>query len=338
MDTMRSKTIIKYNGVDATEPISSDCDSFAWKDNADGTADTVTLSLDNQTRRWMNGYYPADTDTFKCWIQMSEWPVDDKDGKLYCGNFMVDSLKFSGFPEKVELSGISVPTDGNFNVKQKNKTWSKTTVKTILGDIAKDAGISLTYDAEDISVDSVKQTGKTDLAFAYSICSEYDLAIKLYNKKIVAYDKTRYEKKPAAFTIKPEDLGGNGAYSISRQVTTVYDSVKMQYTDGDSGNTLTYQYTVPGTSGKRQMFLTTKAESYSDAEKKSKAALRKNRREAQTATLKLIGSSKYEAAKNFDLSGFGELDGKYFIDRASHSKSGGKYTVTITAHLTVTNF
>lgn len=338
METMRSKVLIEYNGVEATDIIADDCDSFTWKDNATGAADTVTLNLNNTGQKWMNGYYPSDEDVFKAWIQLSEWAADYREGKLYCGLFMVDSLRYSGFPETLQLSGISTPTNSNFNVKQKNKSWEKTTVKTILNDIAKSAGITLEFYAKDISIDSINQTGKTDLAFAYSTCSEYGLSLKLYNKKMVVYDQTDFEKEKSRYTISHSQLGGSGSYTISRQVTTVYDSVKIQYTNGKKGNALTYEYTVPGTSGKRQMYITTKAESYSDAEKKAKAALRDNRRKSQQITIKMMGSAKYMASDCFDLSGFGQLDGKYFIDSVTHSKAGGKYTVTITAHLTVTAF
>lgn len=45
METMRSKLLIEYNNIEATEIIANDCESFTWKDNATGTADTMTLSL-----------------------------------------------------------------------------------------------------------------------------------------------------------------------------------------------------------------------------------------------------------------------------------------------------
>ncbi|MCM1058310.1 MAG: contractile injection system protein, VgrG/Pvc8 family [Firmicutes bacterium] len=338
METMRTKMIIEYNGVDATEIIANDCNSFTWKDNATGEADTLTLNLADIGQKWMNGFYPSDEDTFKVWILMQEWAADYRQGKLYCGCFMVDSLKYSGFPETLQLSGISVPVNGNFNVKQRSRTWSKTTLRTVLNDIAKNAGIELTFDADDVSIDSLNQSGKTDLAFAYSVCSEYGLALKLYNEKMVVYDMTRYECAEARYEIAHDQLGGSGAYSITKQLTTRYDSVKIQYTDGKAGNTLTYEYTVPGTAGKRQMFLAVKAESYADAEKKAKAALRENIRSSRQITLKMMGSAKYMAADCFFLSGFGKLDGKYFIDSVTHQKSGGKYTVSIVAHLVVTDF
>ena len=338
MNTMKSKLIIEYNGVDATDVIAGDCDSFTWNDNASGTADTVTLNLANINQKWMNGFFPSDKDVFKAWIQLQEWAADYREGKIYCGSFQVDSLKFSGFPEKLQLSGISVPTNGNFNVKQKSNTWSKTTLKTVINDIASRAGIALVFDAGDIGIDEVNQNGKTDLSFAYTLCSEYGLAIKLYNNKMVVYDQTEYEAAEARYTITREQLGGNGSYSISNQVTTVYDSVKIQYTSEKKGDTLTYEFTIPGKTENRQMFITTKAESYSDAEKKAKAALRENVRKSRFLTIKMMGSAKYIAADCFNLSGFGKLDGKYFIDSVTHQKSGGQYTISITAHLTVTDF
>lgn len=338
METMRSKVLLEYNGVDVTDAIAGTVDSFTWKDSASGTADTVTLNLDNTDKKWMNGYYPSDQDTFKAWIQLQEWAADYRSGKLYCGCFMVDSLKYSGFPETLQLSGISVPIDGNFNVKQRNKSWSKTTLNTILSGIAKDAGIELVFDAADVSIGSVNQSGKTDLAFAYSICGEYGLSLKLYNKKMVVYDQTKYERAAAKYEITPALLGGGGSYSIAKQITTRYDSVKMQYTSGRSGKTLTYEYTIPGESGSRTMFVSAKAESYAEAEKKAKAALRDNIRNSLQISIKMMGSAKYMAADCFDLTGFGKLDGKYFIDSVTHQKSGGKYTVSLAAHLAVTDF
>lgn len=338
MNAMRSSLAIEYNGVEATEIIANDCNSFTWKDNASGTADTFTIDLSNLNRKWMNGFFPDDKDVFKAWIQLSEWAADYREGKLYCGMFMVDSLKFSGFPERLQLSGISVPTDGNFNVKQKNRTWKKTTLKTVLSDIASEAGIDLVFDGEDVSMENVNQSGKTDLAFAYAVCSEYGMSMKLYNNKIVVYDQTEYEKAEARYDITHGQMGGSGSYTITSQITCVYDSVKIQYTKSKKGKAMTYEYIAPGKSGSRQMFLTSKAESYGDAEKKAKAALRDNMRKSRSITIKTMGSAKYMAAQCFNLSGFGKLDGKYFIDSVTHQKSGGKYTCSITAHLTVTDF
>lgn len=337
MKPMRSFLDITYNEAEATDIIADDCGSFTWVDKASGEADTLTLHLANISQKWMNGYFPSDHDVIKAWIRLEEWPADYRAGRIYCGAFMVDSLRYSGWPESLELSAISVPINKDFNVKEKSRTWEATTVKNILSDIAREAEIELVYDAEDFSVDSMSQSGKTDLSFAQGLCSEYGLSMKLYNNKIVVYCQADYEKAAPAYSITRQDLGAEGSYRIEKNITKIYNSVKIQYTNED-GKTLNYEYSVPGTDGQRQKFISSKAESLKDAEIKAKAALRENLRTARTITITKTGSAKHIAAQVCSISGFGKLDGNYFIDSVTHSRSGGKYTCAITAHLAVTDF
>ena len=337
MNPMRSFLDISYNDVDATDIIADDCESFTWVDKASGEADTFTMSLSNIGQKWMNSFYPSDQDVIKAWIRLEEWPVDYKGGRIYCGTFMVDSLRYSGWPERLELSAISVPINKDFNVKEKSRTWQKTTVRDIMQDIAAEAGIELVYDAEDYNVDSMSQSGKTDLSFGKSLCSEFGLSMKLYSNKLVVYDQTVYERSVPAYDISRNELGANGAYKIEKAITKTYNSVKIQYTN-ENGETLSYEFSLPGTDGNRQKFISAKAESLKDAEIKAKAALRESLRGSRNITIIKTGSAKHIAAQVFSLSGFGKLDGKYFIDSVSHNKSGGKYTCTIAAHLTVTDF
>ena len=85
METARSKLLIEYNGVEATDIIANDSTSFTWTDNASGSADTLTINLKNEDQKWMNGFFPSDEDTLKAWIQLEEWPADYRQGKIYCG-------------------------------------------------------------------------------------------------------------------------------------------------------------------------------------------------------------------------------------------------------------
>mgnify|MGYP001073599669 CR=1 FL=1 len=337
MKPMRSYIDILYNGVDGTNIIGEDCESFSWVDRASGESDTLTLHLSNTGQKWMNGFFPSDTDVIKAWLRLEEWPVDYREGRIYCGAFMVDSIKYSGWPEKLDLSAISVPINSDFNVKAKSRSWESTTVRSILGDIATAAGIDLVFDAQDHNVESMSQSGKVDSTFAKDLCREYGLAIKLYNNKIVVYDQAVYERAAPVYTITREDMGTAGAYRIDKQITKTYNSVKIQYTD-KSGQTLSYEYTIPDTDGQRQKFISSKADSLRDAEIKAKAALRESLRSSRTLTITKTGSAKHVAAQVFQLEGFGRLDGNYFIDSVTHNRSAGKYTCVISAHLAVTAF
>lgn len=333
-EAMRSSMTVKYNEKETN--ISDECESFTWTDCAGGEADTISMQMPNKNQKWMKGYKPGRADYIKAWIKVSNWQEGKKDAKQFCGKFYIDLIQYAGFPERTDLSGISVPIGNGFNVRQRNKTWKKTSVRAVLEEIAKRAGIKLQYDAADHKIDSISQNGKTDLEFAFDICSEYDRQLKIYNGKMVVYDQTDYEKKEAKHTIKRTELGGGESYSIKLQTTKVYNGVKIQYTSGKD-KVLTYEFKRPGTNGTRQMFVTAKAESLQDAEKKAKAALRKNAREETTGTIRIMGNPSYVAAQNIKLEGFGKLDGKYFIEKVIHTKNRS-YTTTLYIHKTVTDF
>ena len=356
---MRSYVKVRYNGCDNTESLTADIESFSWSDYASGSADTVTMTLANITGKWMKGFYPDEKDFIQTWIVVEDWPstattkkkvkavkkgaksakatkkTKKSEQKVYCGKFAVDSLRFSGPPEILEFSGISVPINSKFNVSQHSYTWKKTSVKRILGTVAKRYGMPLAYSAQDIKVDSISQSAQTDLDFICSMCSEYGIAIKIYNDKIVAYDQSAYEKKAAKHTITK---GDEESYSIDCQRSKRCNSVKIQYTSGKKSKPLTYQFTRPKTKGTRQMIISSKAESLADAERKAKAALRENIRGCVSISFVMCGNIKYMATDNVNVKGFGKLDGKYFIDEATHDKSGGKYTTSLTLHPCVTDF
>ena len=332
----KSKVLIKYNDVDATKAIGNTLESFSWTDYASGSADTISLSLNNINNLWLKkGYIPLHTDNLKAWIRVDDWNYAKDNRSVFCGRFQVDKYTTGGPPNVFVLEGICIPISRSFNVTQRNKTYKKTSVKRRMRDIAKKAGLKLIYDAEDYSIKEISQDGKTDMEFAFSICDDYGLAMKIYNRKLVIYDQLRYEKRKASYVIDIATLGEGGAYSIEKNVASMYDGVKMQYT-GKEKKTVTYKYVRPGKKGNRLLFISASADSHAEAEIKAKAQLYKNLREVQVITLSnLRGDPKYKAAECFTLTGAGKLNGKYFIDQVTHNKDG-RYTCSITAHLVAT--
>lgn len=332
----KSDVLIKYNEVDATKAIGRMMESFTWTDYASGSADTVSLSLNNMNNLWVKkGYIPLHTDRLKAWFRVTDWNRDGDNRSVFCGQFQVDKYTDGGPPDVFALEGICIPINRSFNVTARNKTYKKTSIKRRMADIAKRAGMKLVYDAADHNIKEIAQGGKTDMEFAFSICEDYGLAMKIYNRKLVIYDMSKYEKRKAGYTIDLSGLGESGAYSIEKNVSSMYDGVKMQYT-GKGKKTVTYKYVRPGKKGNRLLFISSSADSHGDAERKAKAQLLKNLREVQVITLSnLRGDPKYKAAECFELTGAGQLNGKYFVDQVTHSKDG-RYTCSITAHLVAT--
>lgn len=336
MDSRKSKIILKYNGKNATEVITDDEEAFTWTDCASGEADTISLTLNNRNLKWLkSGWFPRSTDYIKMSIQVEHWKKQSDNRKVYCGKFAIDELEASGFPEIVNINGISIPIQTAFNVTPRNKTYKKTSLRAILAEIAGRAGVSLVFSGENHKVDEIAQDGRTDMEFAFSLSSDYDLGMKVYNDKLVIYNQTDYEKRKKSFIIDRSDLGESDAYHIHRAITKTYDGVKLQYQNKHDKN-ITYKYVVPGKPGNRILFLSTSADSHADAEKKAKAKLAANLRQVVTASFRVMGDPKYQACKVFELTGFGEFNGRYFIDKVVHSKSGAYYT-SIECHKCVTN-
>ncbi|MBR1981117.1 LysM peptidoglycan-binding domain-containing protein, partial [Candidatus Proelusimicrobium excrementi] len=197
--------------------------------------------------------------------------------------------------------------------------------------IASSAGIGLYFSGQDYTIKEIEQSDQEDVNFAFQLCSSYNLAMKLYNKKIVVFDQVEYEKKNASLTIRRADVE---SYSIKKGMTRQYDGVSISYTDGILNKTLSYKFMLK--EGTRILKLNEKASSLQDAEVKAKAKLLAHNRQCQTMSVTVKGDTKYISSKCVNVSGFGKLDGKYYIDSVTHNKDAGSgYTCTLEMHLCI---
>lgn len=331
MKARQSSVVVKYNNKDITKTITDYIEGFEYKDNASGTADTVTLKLNNRSGKWSGSWIPIQGDYVETIIKLTNWKKEGDNRKFNCGYFLIDDLSYSGPPSTASIGGISTPINTDFNVTKKNKTWKSTSVKGILSEIAKNAGVGLYFSGQDYPIDEMEQSDQEDVTFAFNLCNSYNLAMKLYNKKIVVFDQTEYEKKSASYTIKREDTEG---FSIKRSMTRLYDGVTISYTDATKNQTLTYKFMLKD--GNRILKLNETAESLQDAEIKAKAKLLEANRQCQTMSVTVKGDTKYISSKCVEMDGWGKLDGKYYIDTVTHNKDAGSgYSCTLEMHLTI---
>lgn len=331
MQARQSYVTVKYNGKDITKTITDYVEGFEYVDNASGTADTVTLKLNNKSGKWSGSWIPVQGDYVEPAIKVTNWKKEGDNRTLNCGYFLIDDLKYSGPPDIAEIGGIATPINTDFNVTKKSKTWKKTTVKGILSTISSTAGISLYFSGQDYTIEEMEQSDQEDVTFAFNLCASYNLAMKLYNRKMVVFDQTDYEKKASSLSI---DKSKCSAWDLSKSMTRAYDGVQIAYTDSKTNKTLKYKFMLKN--GSRLLKLNETAESLQDAEIKAKAKLLEHNRKCQVISLTTRGDLKYIACKNIDVTGFGKLDGKYYIDAVTHSKdANGGYTVTLDLHLCI---
>ena len=76
--------------------------------------------------------------------------------------------------------------------------------------------------------------------------------------------------------------------------------------------------------------MTTKAENKQQAEKKAQAALHRANSRQQEGSISLEGQPLLVAGNNFELTGLGQLSGKYHIEKSTHKISAtGGYTTDL---------
>ena len=98
MQARQSSVIVKYNGKDITKTITDYIEEFQYVDHASGTADTVTLKLNNRSGNWSAGWIPMEGDYVEPTIKLTNWAAEGDNRKYKCGYFLIDDLSFSGPP------------------------------------------------------------------------------------------------------------------------------------------------------------------------------------------------------------------------------------------------
>lgn len=333
MNTRKAGITIKYNDSGTVYVISDYIESFSWIDNANGEADTADITIYDYSHVWIKDNMPARNDFFSCWVNVSNWRYEGDNRKMYCGKFQIDKLNGGG--STVSVSGISVPINKSFNTTQRDKIYKKTTAKTILKKIASCSKMKLAYSAGKINIKEIKQSKETDMAFAFNLCTQYGLGIKVYNGKLVIYDKKKYEKRAAKYTIKRSDLVGEDP-EFEKLMTQDYTGVKYEYSKS-SGKKISYSYKIKKKKGNRILLVSGSASTYAEAKTKAKSALAEKLRENYKLTLQLMGDPKYLAAENIKIEGMGKFNGKYFIEKATHELGENGYITTLTCHRCVTS-
>ena len=105
MQARQSYVSVKYNGKDITKKITDYTEGFEYVDNASGTADTVSLKLNNRSGVWWGGWIPIQGDYVEATIKTTNWNKEGDNRSLNCGYFLIDDLGYSGPPQVATIGG-----------------------------------------------------------------------------------------------------------------------------------------------------------------------------------------------------------------------------------------
>ena len=324
---LRTYINIMYKGVNISADIAADLLAFSYTDNESGTPDDIDITLKNDHGRWNDDWMPTLGDKIIASI-IQEGRGAGK--PLACGTFTLDQFDISlGGGSTVSMKGVSVPSEKSIRRTNKSRGWEKVKLSEIAADIASTGSLRLTY-ATDIDplYDRRDQTNIPDLQFLKKLCDDEALNLKVTDDQIVIFDPQEMDKKDPIRTIVigSDYIIGNPKFSIQNHDT--YSESTVEYSDPKTGKKETYTEKSEKIKDGKPLKTVTRASTPAEAQRKAKAKLYEANKKEITGSMTLMGDYRLIAGETVSIIGAGKFDGKYKINKSTHSLSGG-YTTTI---------
>ena len=161
------------------------------------------------------------------------------------------------------------------------------------------------------------------------MCKKAGISLKVTSKTIVLFDAEEYEKKTEVKKLKA-GKGNILNYSFSTKTAdTAYSSCHVSYTDPDTEEVIEYTYTPEDANADGQTLeIKQKVRNVEEAKELARKSLRARNKGETTAEFTLVGDVDYVAGITVRVYGYGEFNGKYIVEQATHNITGG-YKVNI---------
>ena len=299
---------------------------YGWVNASDVEGETVTTTKTTKVseKRAFKG-----TEIHAMVIQKNPYS-DGKDKVLDCGVFEIDSVNYTGPPQKLTIKATSIPYKAKLRQTKYNRQWENTTLKNMAEKIAKRSGMKLMYLSNANPVYKRKeQVNMTDIAFLKKMCKRAGISLKVTSKTIVLFDAADFEKKAEVKKIKA-GKGNIISYNFTTKTAdTAYSSCHVIYTDPNTKETIEATYTPENANSDGQTLeVKRKVSSVAEAKELARKSLRAKNKGETTAEFTLVGDVDYVAGITVRVYGYGEFNGKYIVEQATHNITGG-YKVQI---------
>lgn len=284
-----------------------------------GEGDTIDITLFDKDKMMLYNNWPGIDDTLDCTMFLKEEGTTKVIGNE---TFHVDQIAYTDYPSKFTLRGISVPKNSTFSKTPQTKTWQNISMSNIVWNICAKYGLSHYYENGSVNphIKKLEQSNATDLSFLYNLCQTYGNGMKIYANKLVVFSEEVYEKKSAVRTITRNDII-DGTFSARFDLIRQYTGCEYEYDVGDTHWTKSLYFVV-----KPEIKISVgQCDSEAEGLIKGKAKVNGANRDLQIITFQILGDPRMVSTATFNLSGFGGLDGKYYINKTvnTFSSSGG---------------
>ncbi|NOW46690.1 hypothetical protein FHW96_002850 [Novosphingobium sp. SG751A] len=222
------------NGTDLAAKINPRHLSLTLVEKRDGSADELSLSLQNVDGRLAVPSAGAILSLALGWeSRIDDHPV----GLIEKGRFRVDEVEESGPPDIITIRARSADLAGTY-AKRRNRVWHDTTLGAVIADIAARHGITARVhpDLAGEPIEALEQHNKSDMAMVQDLGKRFDAVATWKDRKILILPKgsttTAGGKTIQAITLSRQD-GWRWRYIRSER--GAQSGVEAQYHDGSTG-------------------------------------------------------------------------------------------------------
>lgn len=329
----RALPSVKFNGKNVNASLGPYLKSIEYTDVACGSSDSLTLKLQNVDMKWLNGWYPNKGDKVEASIQFRDWTAPGKHFSNNCGDFVMDTIGFTGGPLEASFGALAIPASESFKETARTKTWKSVTIKQIGAEIAKKYGLGFAYDASNIKIAKIEQSEKTDSAFLYDVASSYGLAMKVYRSKIIIFDKGKYEKKNPVTKITRADFVDDD-WDFKDTLIGTYTGARTSYKNGNNNKEIStfIGLVKENAKGSRVLRINEQSEDINEAKYKAAAKVNESNEKATTISGTIWANPKVVSGVTVTLEGLGKANGKYYVDKVTTIVSDSGTTQYIEMH------
>lgn len=342
MDALNARRVrlsVFIGGHDATSFLEPYVTAFSYTDNATEKADEVQLELQDREGRWRSDWWPSKGASVVAGLLCSDWFGPGREGRLDCGSFTVDEVKYEGPPDKLTIKAVSASLTGELRDTSRTKGWENYTFRDLAAEIAAKNGLKLEYTGDPCPFRRIDQREESDLAFLQRLATERGANLKVHDGTIYLFSARMGDAQSTGLTIRRSgDAFSPERYSFEEKSEgTDYSDCKVNYADPESGEVYKAAFADPdlGEGYQKSKMMEPRMASQAESALFSQASLREANKDANTATIDIPGHPGFRAGLTVALSGFGKFDGTWFIETSKHSLGDGGYTTSLTIRRTL---
>lgn len=308
-----------YNKKDISADISSEVFSISYRDFLQGQADELSISITDQTHKWLKSFYPNQGANLSLELK-------NRNNYINLGDFFIKEISYSTPPFVLTMTADSVGMEKKARTK-KAKSFVDTDLATVVAFIAKRLGLSLSGKIEKIKIKNLIQYQERDLEFLNRLAIQYDYTFKVFKNKLIFTKNKNQKSEPAVLTLNPNNIISFEMRDYIKDTPKVV--VLENYEIDDRLKTTVKAETSTENNGEEVKSSAPSTMEFDAMQAQADASVFSAESDTKGGNITLIGSPIIVAGQNIELVDFGNFNGIYFINSTTHQIENAGYTTSL---------